>query len=132
MPTVRMVAPALEEEDYPPPLEQSGQEDSDSGESYVAAEESSISTAEDGVSEGDLKAVFRVAWVMEDMTGRCFHCGKEGHWFRDPECLMCDANDLLNQQGGTKGSRRPGQIPKSSQHNQNKGWSKRLSPSSSQ
>ena len=48
---------------------------------------------------------------MEDMTGRCFHCGKEGHWFRDPECPMYDANDLLNQQGGSVGSRRPGADP---------------------
>ena len=97
-------------DDYPPPAEQSGCDNSDS-ESYAAAGEQAISTVEDGVSEGDLKAIFRVAQVMEDMTGRCFHCGKEGHWFRDPECPMYDANDLLNQQRGSAGPRRPGQIP---------------------
>ena len=111
MPSLRMVAPAPEEDDYSPPAEQSRQEDSDSGESYAAAEELTISTVEDAVSEGDLKAVFRVAQVTEDMTQRCFHCGKEGHQFRDPECPMYDANDLLNQQGGSAGSRRLGQIP---------------------
>ena len=98
----------------------------------MAAEELAVSTVEDGVSKGDLKAVFRVAQVMEDMTGRCFHCGKEGHQFRDPECLMYDANDLLNQQGGSAGSRRLKQIPKPSQPNQSKGQSKGPSPSSSQ
>ena len=61
VPSVRMVAPAPEEDDYPPPAEQSGCEDSDSGESYAAAEEQAISTVEDGFSEGDLEAVFRVA-----------------------------------------------------------------------
>ena len=96
MPSVRKVAPAPEEDDCLPPAEQSGQEDSDSGKSYVATEETSISTVEDGVSEGDLKAVFRMAQVTEDMTGRCFRCGKEGHQFMDPESPMYDANDLLN------------------------------------
>ena len=109
MPSVRIVAPAPEEDDYPPPAEQSGSEDSNSGESYAAAEEPAISTVEDGVS-GDLEAVFRVAQVTEDMTGRCFHYGKEGHWFKDPECPMYGANNLLNQQGGSVGSRRPRQI----------------------
>ena len=100
MPSLRMVAPAPEEDDNSPPAEQSRQEDSDSGESYAAAEELTISTVEDVVSEGDLKAVFRVVQVTEDMTRRCFYCGKEGHQFRDPECPMYDANDLLNQQRG--------------------------------
>ena len=58
MPSVRMVAPTPEEDDYPPPAEQ---EDSDSGESYVTAEEPAISTVEDGISKGDLEAVFSVA-----------------------------------------------------------------------
>ena len=61
MPSGRMVAPAPVEDDYPPPAEQSGQEDSDISESYAATEELTISTVEDGVSEGDLKALFRVA-----------------------------------------------------------------------
>ena len=103
MPSVRMVAPAPEEDDYPPPSEQSGHEDSDSSKSYTTTAELAISMVEDGVSEGDLEAVFRVAQVTEDMTGRCFHCGKEGHWFRHLECRMYDANDLLNQQGGYRG-----------------------------
>ena len=132
MPSVRMVAPTPEEDDYPPPSEQSGCEDSDSSKSYATTEEPAISMVEDGVSEGDLEAVFSVAQVMEDMTRRCFHCGQEGHQFRDPECMMYDANDLLNQQGESAGSRSPGQIPKPSQHNQNKGWSKGPGPSSSQ
>ena len=70
--------------------------------------------------------------MMEDMMGSYFHCGKDGHWFRDLECPMYDTNDLLNQQGGSVGSRRLGKIPKPSQHNQSKGQSKGLSPSSSQ
>ena len=116
-----MVELAPEEDDYSPPAEQLGREDSDSGKSYVAAKEPVVSTVEDGVSEGDLKAVFRVARVTEDMTGRCFCCGKEGHRFKDPECPMYDANDLLNQQGESVGSRRLGQISKPSQYNQNRG-----------
>ena len=106
MPSARMVAPAPEEDDYPPPAEQLGKKDSDSSESYVATEEAVIS---------------RVAQVTEDMMGRCFYCGKEGHRFKDPECPMYDANHVLNQQGGSAGSRRLGQIPKPSQHNQNRG-----------
>ena len=121
MPSARIVAPAPEEDDYSPLEEQSEREDSDSGKSYVATEKLVVSTVEGGVSEGDLEAVFRVARVMEDMTGRCFCCGKEGHRFKDPECPMYDANHLLNQQGGSAGSRRPGQISKPSQHNQNRG-----------
>ena len=61
MSSVRMVALAPEEDDYPPPAEQSRCEDSDSSESYAAAEELAISTVEDGVSEEYLEAIFRVA-----------------------------------------------------------------------
>ena len=51
--------------------------------SYVATEEPAISTVEDGVSEGDLKAVFRVAQVTEDMTQNLwpshgpYNCGSQ-------------------------------------------------------
>ena len=60
MPSVSMVVPAPEEDDYPPPSEQSRCKDSNK--SYPTTEELAISTVEDGVSEGDLEAVFRVAW----------------------------------------------------------------------
>ena len=79
MPSARMVAPAPEEEDYLPFVEQSGQEDSDSEESYTVNDEPAISTVEDGVSEVDLEVILRVAHVTEDMTGKCFRCGQEGH-----------------------------------------------------
>ena len=64
VPSVRMVALASEEDYYPPPAEQSGHEDTDSGDSYAATEEEALCTVENGVSEGDLKAVFRVARVV--------------------------------------------------------------------
>ena len=88
MPSARMVAPAPKEDDYPPPAEQSGGEDSNNGKSYVATEKPVISTVEDGVSERDLEAVFRVAQVMEDMMGKCFCCRKEDHRWKDPEFPM--------------------------------------------
>ena len=85
MPSAKMVAPAPEENDYLPSVEQLGKEDSDSGESYTVNDEPAISTVEDGVSEADLEVVLRVTHFMEDMTGKCFHCGQEGHRWRDPE-----------------------------------------------
>ena len=120
MPSARMVAPVPEEEEFSTPTEQSGREDSDSSKSYAVSEELAISTVEDGVSEGDMEVLLRVATVTEDMTGKCFHCGKEGHRWRDPECPMYDPNHFLNQQGGSVGSRRTGQVPKSSQYNSQK------------
>ena len=60
MPPARMVTPAPEEDDYLPSAEQSGREDSDSGESYAVNDEPAISTVEDGVSEVDLQVVLRV------------------------------------------------------------------------
>ena len=59
VPSVRMVAPAPEEDDYPPPAERSGSEDSESSESYVVTEKLAISTVEDELGGGDLKAIFR-------------------------------------------------------------------------
>ena len=79
MPSARMVAPAPEEEDYLPSVEQSGREDSDSGESYAVNDEPAISIVEDWVSEVDLEVILRVAHATEDMTGKCFCCGEEGH-----------------------------------------------------
>ena len=73
MPSARIVAPAPEEDDYLPSVQQSGREDSGSGESYAA-----ISTMEDGVSKVDLEVILRVTHINEDMTGKCFHCGHEG------------------------------------------------------
>ena len=79
MPSARMVAPAPEEDDYLPSVEQSGREDNDSRESYAVNDEPAISTVEDGVSEVDLEVILRVAHITEDMTGKCFCCGQEGH-----------------------------------------------------
>ena len=56
----------------------------------------------------ETEAVFRVARVMEDMTWRCFHCGKEGHRFKEPECSMYNVNHFLNQQGDLQGPGGPG------------------------
>ena len=78
-PSARMVVPVPEEEDYLPSVGQLGREDSDSRESYAVNDEPAISTVEDGVSEVDLEVVLRVTHVTEDMTGKCFHCGQEGH-----------------------------------------------------
>ena len=79
MPIARMVAPAPEEDDYLPSVEQLGREDSDSRESYAVNDEPAISTVEDGVSDVDLEVILRVAHAAEDMTSKCFHCGQEGH-----------------------------------------------------
>ena len=120
MPSARMVAPAPEEDDYLPSAEQLGREDSDSGESYAVNDEPAISTVEDGVSEVDLEVILRVACITEDMTGKCFHCGEEGHQWRDPECPMYDPNHFLNQQGGSVGFKRTGQVPNTSSHSTQK------------
>ena len=79
MPSARIVAPAPEEDDYLPSEKQLGREDSDSGESYAVNDEPAISTVEDGVSEVDLEVILRGTHITEDMTGKCFHCGQEGH-----------------------------------------------------
>ena len=79
MSSAMMVAPAPEEDDYLPSAEQSERGDSDSGESYAVNDEPAISTVEVGVSETDLEVVLRVTHITEDMTGKCFHCGQEGH-----------------------------------------------------
>ena len=79
IPSAGMVAPAPKEDDYLPSAEQSGREDSDSRESYAVNNETAISTVEDGVSEVDLEVVLRVAHITQDMTGKCIHCGHEGH-----------------------------------------------------
>ena len=71
-----MVAPAPEKDDYLPSAEQLGREDSDSRESYAVNNEPAISTVEDGVSEVDLEVILRVAYIMEDMTGKCFPNGE--------------------------------------------------------
>ena len=116
MPSARMVAPAPEEDDYPPSVEQSERGDSDSGESYAVNDEPVICTVEDGVSEVDLEDILRVAHITEDMTGKCFHCGQECHQWRDPECPMYDPNHFLNQQGRSAGSKRTEQVPNTSSH----------------
>ena len=120
MPSARMVAPAPEEDDYLPSAEQSGREDSVSRESYAVNDEPAISTVEDGVSEIDLKVILRVAHIMEDMNGKCFHCGQEGHRWRDSECPMYNPNHFLNQQEGSVGSKRTRQVPDTSSHSTQK------------
>ena len=92
MPSARMVAPAPEEDDYLPSAQQLGREDSDSRESYAVNDEPAISIVENGVSEVDLEVILLVAHVTEDMTGKCFCCGQEGHRWRDRECPMYDPN----------------------------------------
>ena len=114
MPSARMVAPAPEEDNHPNPAEQSSREDSDSGESYAAIKEQSISTVEDGVSEVNLEVVLRVACVTEDMMGKCFHCGQGGHCWRDSECPLYDSNQFLNWQGEPANSRKAEQVPNNS------------------
>ena len=115
MPSARMVVPAPED-DYLPSVEQLGREDSDSGESYTVNDEPAITTIQDGVSEVDLKFILRVIHISEDITGKCFHCGQEGHQWRDPECPMYDPNHFLNRQGGSAGSKGRGQVPNTSSH----------------
>ena len=117
MPSARMVAPSLEEDDHLNPAEQSSKEDSDSEKLYAAIEEQPISTVEDGVSEVNLEVVLRVARVIKDMMGKCFHCGQGGYCWRDPECPVYDLNHFLNWQGGPAGSKKAEQVPNNSQ-----GW----------
>ena len=69
MPSARMVAPAPEEDDYPPSAEQLGRKDSNSGETYAVNHEPVISKVEDRVSEVNLQVIFRVTHVTEGMTG---------------------------------------------------------------
>ena len=52
-----MVAPAPEEDDYLPSVEQSGREDSGSRKLYAVNDEPLISTMEDGLSEVDLEVI---------------------------------------------------------------------------
>ena len=103
MPSARMVAPALEEDDYLPSAEQLGRKDSDSRESYAVNNEPAISTVEDGVSEVDLEVFLRVTHITGDMTGKCFCCGQEGHRWRDPACPMYDPNHFFKPARGICG-----------------------------
>ena len=65
-----MVAPAPEEDGYPPSAEQLERQESDSRESYAVNNEPAISTVEDGVSEVNLEVIFsclhhgRYDWQM--------------------------------------------------------------------
>ena len=133
-----MEAPAPEEDDYLPSVEQLEREDSDSRELYAVNDEPAISTMEDGVSEVDLEVILRVTHVTEDMTGKCFCSGQEGHWWRDPECPMYDPNHFLNGQGGSVGLERTGQVPNTlsqstqKSNRQNRGWPKESNPANTQ
>ena len=40
------------------------------------------------VSAGDVEVAVRVAHASEAFSGRCFHCNKVWHCFRDEECEM--------------------------------------------
>ena len=120
MPSARMMVPAPQEEDYLTSVEQLGREDSDSRELYTVNNEPAISTMEDGVSEVDLEVILRVTRITENMTGKCFRCGQEGHQWRDPVCPMYDPNHFLNGQGGSAGLERTRQVPNTSSNSTQK------------
>ena len=92
-PTVQMVVPAPEEEAGPEDITPLQTEESDSGESYEALPDDTP------VSAGDVEVAVRVTHAYEAFSGRCFHCNKVGHHFRDEECEMYD-QDFLNSKGG--------------------------------
>ena len=71
-PAVWMVAPAPEEGSGEREATLLPSEESDSGESYEA-------TQEDTVSQGDIEIAVRVAQASETFTGQCFRCNKVGH-----------------------------------------------------
>ena len=103
-PAVWIVAPAPEEgsgEGEATPLPS---KESDSGESYVTQEDTTI-------SQGDIEIAVRVAQVSEEFTGQCFRCNKVGHQFHDEECEIYDP-EFLNASWGpaktSKGRQAPG------------------------
>ena len=113
-PTVQMVAPAPEgdpdTEDTTPPQT----EDSDSGESYEASlDDASVST-------GDIEVAVRVAHASEAFSGKCFHCGKVGHRFRDEECEMYNP-DFLNLRGDLRRQTRIDRSPERGGHTSQQG-----------
>ena len=63
--SARIVAPASEEDDYLPSVEQLGREDSYSRKSYAVNNEPAISTVEDGVSEVGLEVILRVVHITQ-------------------------------------------------------------------
>ena len=88
-----MVAAPLEEDPSPEDATPPQTEDSDSGESYEASPDDT------SVSAGDIEVAVKVVHASEAFLGKCFHCGKVGHCFRDEECEMYDPK-FLNLRGG--------------------------------
>ena len=79
--------------------------DSDSGESYEAfPDDASVSTE-------DIEVAVRVAHASEAFSGKCFHCSKVEHHFRDEECEMYDP-DCLNLKGGPAKTNQNWQVPR--------------------
>ena len=100
-----MVAAAPEEDLGPEDATPPQTEDSDRGESYEASlDDASVST-------GDIEVAVRVAHASKAFSGKCFHCGKVGHRFRDEECEMYDP-DFLNSKGGPAKTNQNWQVPR--------------------
>ena len=72
-PTVRMVAPAPEEDSGIEEATPLPNEESDSGESHKAVQENTP------ISQGEVEVAVRVANAMEAFTGQCFKCNKVRH-----------------------------------------------------
>ena len=97
-PAVWMVAPAPEGGSSEGEITPVPREDSDSGKSYEATQDTTI-------SQGNLEIAVRVAQTSEAFTGQCFRCNKVRHWFCDKECEMYDTEFLNASQGPTKTSK---------------------------
>ena len=96
-PIVQMVAPAPEEDAGEEEATPQPSEDSDSGKSYEAQDDLSV-------SPGDVEVAIRIVCASRAFSGRCFRCNKVGHWFHDKECEMYDPKFLNSGQGPTKTS----------------------------
>ena len=96
-PAVQMVAPAPEEDAGEEEVTPQPSEDSDSGESYEAQGDLSV-------SPGDVEVAIRVVCASEAFSGQCFRCNKVGNWFHYKECKMYDPEFLNSGQGPAKTS----------------------------
>ena len=94
-PAVWMVAPVPEEDAGEEEATPQPSEDSDSGESYGAQDDLSVSL-------GDVEVAIRVVHASEALSGQCFRCNKVGHWFCDKECEMYNPENLNSGQGPAK------------------------------
>ena len=84
-----MVAPAPEEDLDPEDATPPQTKDSDSSESYEVSPDNA------SISARDIEVAVRLAHASEAFSGKCFHCGKVRHHFRDEECKMYNP-DFLN------------------------------------